>query len=896
MSATSLSYLALGPASLLKRMQGWRSGWQYPGSGPIWPRHEKPVERVLGLSCHYHDSAVALVESGRISFAMQEERLSRRKHDSRFPMLALSRALGVAGISMSEIDEVAFYENPNVKFDRIWNQILHDWPNSSELHDFHAPYFWHHKRPVEQQIRDGYNYSGPISLSEHHRSHAASSFFTSPFERALVVTIDGLGEFETIAVHLGEGNELRKLKSLHFPHSLGLLYSVFTQYLGFEVNEGEYKVMGLAPYGSPTMVDRILGPLIRLEPDGSFALNQAYFTFSNPARHYHQRLVRHLGIQPREPRAPVKQEHQDLAASIQRVLEMAMHNMLRALIATHDVTNFCFAGGVVLNCTANAQMIRELGICSHIHPAAGDAGAALGAALDAAVRGGGNRETQRFSFSPYLGLQYTEEVAAAALEINGVEFRRSEQVSREVAAKLADGQVVAILHGRDEWGPRALGGRSILADPRTAQMKDHLNAKIKFREEFRPFAPVVLEEHYGDYFETLGMPSSPYMLYTHRSLQPEKTAAVTHADQTSRVQTVSREQNAYLYDIIAAFRDLTGVPVITNTSFNLKGEPIVSSPTDALKTFLASGIDCLAIENLIVEKPCNVSTVREVIELPVHGGHAAWQAFYMKPRRAGLIPSRRFMVPNTSAIPAAEGVARIYFETNSLGLKGREPETNFRQAVVWGDSVIFGIGAGWISELDSMMHGWQFHNGGIEGDPVINILDRAAGLQERLRPDLNVLFPGWHPSAGSVPVNDGFEAALEEGIRRLRSVVLVTLPTSLNSQVVSQNISPFLGDTAYGPFALWGALAPTVTNATELYHRITERNAMIRSVAKRLGIPIFDWFAAMPSEARPDFREEFMDAGHPRPSAYPRIIEMWAKGLLEAAPVLQSLSNSDVTA
>ncbi|NYZ17914.1 hypothetical protein HL658_35685 [Azospirillum sp. RWY-5-1] len=561
------------------------------------------MERVIGISCHYHDSAVALVDRGGIVFAMQEERLSRNKHDSRFPTLALSRALEVGQLRIEGLDEIAFYENPEVKFDRIWHQILHDWPNSKELFSVHTPYFWHHRRPVEQQIRANYDYRGPVTFSEHHRSHAASAFYTSPFERALVVTLDGIGEFETAAVHLGEGNSLAKVKSIHFPHSLGLLYSVFTQYLGFEVNEGEYKVMGLAPYGEPEYLDRIVGPILRLATDGSFSLDPSFFTFSDRGRHYHPRLIDFLGIPPRTRRDdPMTQAHKNLAASMQRALEVAMANMLRALIKEYGIRDVCFAGGVALNCTANARMIRELGIRSHIHPAAGDAGTALGVALDAAVRGSGRRDTMRFAFTPYLGMSYSEAATEMTFKLNDIPYRRSPDVAAEIGAKLARGEVVAIVHGRDEWGPRALGARSILADPRGPEMKDHLNAKIKFREEFRPFAPVVLEEHYGEYFETLGMPSSPYMLYTHTSLQPEKTAAVTHADQTSRVQTVSRTQNAYLYGIIDEFRKITGVPVITNTSFNLKGEPMVSSPSDALKTFYASGIDCLAVEDFLVEK------------------------------------------------------------------------------------------------------------------------------------------------------------------------------------------------------------------------------------------------------------------------------------------------------
>jgi carbamoyltransferase len=294
--------------------------------------------------------------------------------------------------------------------------------------------------------------------------------------------------------------------------------------------------------------------------------------------------------------------YQDLAASVQQVLEIALANLLKPLIREFGTRDFCFAGGVALNCTANARMIRDLGIRSHIHPAAGDAGGALGAALQSVMRSQEGGQCRRYALSPYLGVQYPDPVITATLELNNVPYRKSNDIAEELADRLVAGNVVAIAQGRDEWGPRALGGRSILADPRAPEMKDHLNAKIKFREEFRPFAPVVKEEAYGEWFETLGMTSSPYMLYTHQALHPENTGATTHVDGTSRVQTVSAEQNPYLYRIIDAFERRTGVPVLINTSFNLRGEPIVSSPSDALKTFFASGIDCLALEDFLVEK------------------------------------------------------------------------------------------------------------------------------------------------------------------------------------------------------------------------------------------------------------------------------------------------------
>jgi carbamoyltransferase len=377
---------------------------------------------------------------------------------------------------------------------------------------------------------------------------------------------------------------------------------VFTQYLGFEVNEGEYKVMGLAPYGRPRYLDKLIGPVLRLDKDGAFTLNRPFFDFCRHDRHYDRALIEHLGVAPRRPDEPVCEEHHDLAASVQEALEIAMSGMLPPLMREYGTRDFCFAGGVALNCTANARMIRDLGIRSHIHPAAGDAGGALGAALQSIMRSEEAGPARRYRFTPYLGITYPEGVIGATLSLNNIPFRRSADIAEDIAAELASGKVVAILHGRDEWGPRALGARSILADPRRAEMKDHLNAKIKYREEFRPFAPVVKREAYGEWFETLGMAESPYMLYTHQALRPAETPAVTHVDGTSRVQTVSAEQNNYLYRILDAFERRTGVPVLINTSFNLRGEPIVSSPSDALKTFFASGIDCLALEDFLVEK------------------------------------------------------------------------------------------------------------------------------------------------------------------------------------------------------------------------------------------------------------------------------------------------------
>jgi carbamoyltransferase len=557
------------------------------------------TERILGVSCFFHDSAVAAIDHGRIAFAIQEERLSRVKHDAALPTRSIAKALEVVGWRPSDVDTVAFYENPEWKLERIREQLDLARPEHSTDRPRILTAFLQHKYPVANLLRREFDFPR-IVCGEHHRSHAAAAFFTSPFERAAVVTIDGVGESETTAVFIGEGNKLRRVRSIHFPHSLGLFYSVFTQYLGFEVNEGEYKVMGLAPYGKPTYLSRLIPDVLQLEGDGSFKLNLDYFDFSSRVRHFTESLISHLGVQPRETSSGISEQHCNLAASVQAALEEGVINLLSSVIREYSCDDVCLGGGVALNCTANAKAIRQLGLRLHVHPAAGDAGGALGAALFEAAAS--ETTTYRPAFTPYLGVLYDDRDILEALASTVYPYRKVANMALELAKRLAEGQVVGILQGRDEWGPRALGARSILADPRSPEMKEHLNAKIKFREEFRPFAPVVIEERYPEYFETLGMPASPYMIYTHKALKPDEMAAGVHADGTSRVQTVNRDQHPRLHDIVCHFARLTGVPALINTSFNLKGEPIVSSPADALRTFAASDIDCVALGDYLAVK------------------------------------------------------------------------------------------------------------------------------------------------------------------------------------------------------------------------------------------------------------------------------------------------------
>lgn len=557
--------------------------------------------KVLGISCFYHDSAVAAVEDGAVRFAIHEERITRTKHDSGFPAQGVRAALRHCNWDIRDVDLVAFYERPQLKLQRLEHQVRTDFFRAFNLWRTHLPNFRANKLNIEAAIRANLHYSGDISLYEHHFSHAASSFFASPFEEALVVTVDGVGEWDCLGIYQGQGNRLAKRESIRFPHSLGLFYSVFTHYLGFRVNSGEYKVMGMACYGEPAYFDRIMANILRLKPGGTFELNQKYFNFSDDRMHSTKALTKLIGLPLRTPETPVGQDYYNLAASVQKALEEALLHVVGHALKRYPTKNLCLAGGVALNCTANSRLIRELGVVPFIQPAAGDAGGALGAALAAsAERASGLLRCH--PFDPYLGVEFTDAEVEETLKRRGVPFWKSGNLAREAAQLLAAGKIVAVHHGRDEWGPRALGNRSILADPTVPGMQDHLNAKIKFRESFRPFAPIVVEESYGDYFETLGMDSTPYMLFTHKVKRPEAIPAVTHVDGTGRAQTVSAEQNHEIYAILREFEKIKGVPVLINTSFNLRGEPIVHSPDDALNTFATSGIDHLAVNDFIVAK------------------------------------------------------------------------------------------------------------------------------------------------------------------------------------------------------------------------------------------------------------------------------------------------------
>ena len=558
---------------------------------------------ILGLSYNYHDAAACLVRNGVPVAAAAEERFSRVKHDARFPAGAIAYCLGAAGLRAGDIDAVVFYEKPARKLERLLQTAKNFTPQADALVAAQLPQLLTQGVNVEDEIRARLGYEGEILFCEHHLSHAASAFYASPFEEAAILTVDGVGEWATCGLYAGSGNSITPLREIHYPHSLGLLYSTLTTYLGFAVNGDEYKVMGLASYGKPCF-KRELEQLLHHGEDGSFALELSYFSFMHDRTMYSEKLVELLGP-PRRREGPVEARHQDIAASLQAVTEAAMLRLARAARAATGRKNLCMAGGVAYNCVANAK-IKQANIFEgiFIQPAAGDDGAAMGAALWAshALNGAPRRHG---AHDTLLGPTFTAAEIVAELEQFGVSYKRfddDESLCARVAALIAADMVVGWCQGRMEFGPRALGARSILANPRNPEMKDILNARVKFREEFRPFAPAVTEAAAADYFELEGI--SPFMLMTPR-VRPGRGAeipSVTHVDGTARVQTVSPVHQPLFHRLIEKFGELTGTPVLINTSFNIRGEPIVCTPGDALRCFLGTDIDFLAIGPFLVSK------------------------------------------------------------------------------------------------------------------------------------------------------------------------------------------------------------------------------------------------------------------------------------------------------
>jgi carbamoyltransferase len=560
---------------------------------------------ILGISCFYHDAAACLLRDGCIVAAAEEERFSRRKHDSGFPEHAIRFCLEAAELVPEQLDYVVFYEKPLLKFERIAASYAATFPQARGVFVRAMQAWLGEKLWVRRHIGKRLPYSGPILFGEHHLSHAASAFFPSPYEDAAIVTADGVGEWTSTTIGHGQGFDLELTHEIHYPHSLGLLYSAFTAYLGFEVNEGEYKVMGMAAYGQPRYVDQVR-KLIQFAEDGSFHLDMRYFAYHRGLRSISRAFVELFGP-PRRAEAELEERYADIAASIQAVTEEAMLCLARRAREASGSRNLCLAGGVALNVLANARVLREAGFENlWVQPAAGDSGGCIGAAthLYHTVLRQGPRHPME---TAYLGPAYTLEEIHAFLRENDVSFTAlgERDLAPTVARLLADGNVVGWFQGRMEFGPRALGARSILANPTDPAMKDVLNAKIKHREPFRPFAPSVLAEAAGTYFDFDGRTAdrdSPFMLLVAR-VRPEKrhlVPAVTHADGTARVQTVRRTQNPLYYQLIEEFGKQTGVPVLVNTSFNVRGEPIVCTPAEAFNSFSHTDMDYLVLGNALV--------------------------------------------------------------------------------------------------------------------------------------------------------------------------------------------------------------------------------------------------------------------------------------------------------
>jgi carbamoyltransferase len=593
--------------------------------------------KILGLSAFYHDSAAALVVDGELVAAVQEERFTRKKHDSAFPTHAVAYCLESAGLTPSEVDYVAFYDKPFLKFERLLETYLTFAPRGFQSFRHALPVWIKEKlfqkdliaKEISAQLGKDVDWTSRLLFSEHHLSHAASAFFPSPFDRAAVLTMDGVGEWTTTSLAIGNGNDLKVMREIHFPHSLGLLYSAFTYYTGFKVNSGEYKIMGLAPYGEPRYVDLIRKHLIDIKDDGTFRLNMDYFDYCTGLRMTNDRFAELFGGPARSPESKLTQREMDLTASVQAITEEIVLKLGRSIARETGERNLCLAGGVALNCVANGKLLRDKSFDRvWIQPASGDAGGAVGAALGSYFlfkqqprpKPNGS-DAMRGS---YLGPVFAQGDVERRLSSVGARYRVvSEAEKIDFCAKaLADGKAVGWHQGRMEFGPRALGGRSILGDARSPTMQKLLNLKVKYRESFRPFAPAVLREDVSEWFEIDD--DSPYMLLVadvqqkHRIAMTEEQTrlfgidklnvprstipAVTHVDYSARIQTVHRETNPPYYAIISRFKELTGCPVIVNTSFNVRGEPIVCTPEDSFHCFMGTEIEVLAVENCILEK------------------------------------------------------------------------------------------------------------------------------------------------------------------------------------------------------------------------------------------------------------------------------------------------------
>ncbi len=558
---------------------------------------------ILGISCFYHDSAAALIRNGRLVAAAQEERFTRVKHDPSFPVNAIQYCLSSANISIDDIDFIGFYDKPLLKFDRLLQTYLATWPRSYKSFITAMPVWMKEKLWIPQIIKKELGYTGEILFCEHHLSHAASAFLVSPFNESAILTIDGVGEWETTTYGTGKGNAIDIFKHIDFPHSLGLFYSAFTYYLGFRVNSAEYKVMGLAPYGKPRYIDLIMNNLIELRDDGSFRLNMDYFIYNRALAMTGEKFEQLFGQPRREPESELSQFHKDVAASLQSVLDTVVVTMANHVYRETNLQNLCMAGGVALNCVTNSKIRSETPFKEiFIQPAAGDAGGAIGCAFYIHNTLLGNERTFRMN-DVFLGPEYSDNEIMKLLDTSGIPYKQYErkQLLQETARLITNQNIVGWFQGRMEFGPRALGSRSILADARNANNWQRVNLKIKFRESFRPFAPTVLADHTKEYFDFDN--ESPFMLFTANVREDNRTIpAVTHIDGSARLQTLKREEHELYFDLIEEFRNQTGCPVLINTSFNVRGEPIVCTPQDAFRCFMKTELDYLVIGSCIIDK------------------------------------------------------------------------------------------------------------------------------------------------------------------------------------------------------------------------------------------------------------------------------------------------------
>jgi len=594
------------------------------------------VKTILGISAFYHDSAATILVDGKIIAAAQEERFTRKKHDPNYPFNAIEFVLNFAKIKLSDVDQIIFFEKPFLKFERLLETYVAFAPNGFKSFCMAMPVWLKDKLFQKKMLFNelkrhdsNFNDIKKIYFSDHHLSHAASAFFPSPFEEALVLTADGVGEWATTTVAIGKGNNLEIKKEIHFPHSLGLLYSAFTYYAGFKVNSGEYKLMGLAPYGSPVYEDKIKNNLINIKDDGSFHLDQSYFNYSTGLTMTNKKFDNLFGQKVRDSKyEKLTQFHMDIAASIQKVTEDVMIKIAKSLKEEFNISNLCLAGGVALNCVANGKILKEKIFDKiWVQPAAGDAGGSLGAALALWYIEQNNPRTIDYEDSmqgSYLGPQYLQKEIEEQLNAAGAKYEvfQDEELLDKTATDIANEKAIGWFQGRMEFGPRALGGRSILGDPRSEKMQKNLNLKVKFRESFRPFAPSILKEDLANWFDL--SVDSPYMLMV-SNINKDKTIkmtddqknlfgidklnikrseipAVTHVDYSARIQTVDKKTNEKYFRLIKKFKEKTNCPILVNTSFNVRGEPIVNTPLDAFNCFMGTDLDKLVIGNCYLDK------------------------------------------------------------------------------------------------------------------------------------------------------------------------------------------------------------------------------------------------------------------------------------------------------